>query len=171
MTFLQSSYDESKNENQDKEEDGNQSVLKQHGLFDQSANAGDSAKPTLVARTIIAATQLQYARTHSSTRVRATQRWQRLAIGLTSIWRKLRWKCSGVKADEFQKFLHKEETIDGLLKLQRTLNVKHLETRRAFVVNGRLLDPVALKTEFDASDLHVVAEADLEKRSSATDSC
>ena len=58
MTFLQSSYDESKNENQDKEEDGNQSVAKQTRLYLVNPQMNDSAKPTLVARAIIAATQL-----------------------------------------------------------------------------------------------------------------
>ena len=162
MTFLQSSYDESKNENQDKEEDGNQSVAKQTRLYLVNPQMNDSAKPTLVARAIIAATQLTSTRERIPTLVlellkdgKGDQDFIDRAV-----------EVSGVKADEFQKFLRKEETIDGLLKLQRTLNVKHLgNTRRAFVVNGRLLDPVALKTEFDASDLHVVAEADLEKRS------
>lgn len=163
MKFLRSSYDEPENgEGQDASDDGRESVAKQTRFFFVNPQMSDSAKPTLVARAVVAATQLTSAREHIPTLV-----LELLKDGdgdKDFIDRAVR--ASGVKADEFRKLFRNEETIDNLLKLQRTINAKHLgNTRRAFVVNGRLLDPVVLNTEFDASDLHVVAEADLEKRS------
>ena len=162
MTFLRSSYDNPDNtEGGDEEGVGKENVAKQTRLFFVNPQMSDSAKPTLVARAVVAATQLTSAR----------ERIPSLVLELLKdgegdqdfIDRAVR--ASGVKADEFQRILRNEETIDGLLKFQRMINAKYLgNTRRAFVVNGRLLDPVVLETEFDASDLYVVTEGDLEKR-------
>jgi len=152
MKFVLASYGE---------EGESSNAAKQTRFFLINPQMSDSSKPTKRARAIAAASQLKKKRENVPFLIQ-----NMLEEGdVNDDFIKNAALDAEIDWVEFNQLLANDEVIDAVLQLQRTINVKHLgSTRRAIIVNGRLLDPVLLKTEFDASDLLVLTEDDLEKR-------